>query len=40
MIADPIAAQMAAQSTHRHIHEPRKPKPRAATIRRWARSLS
>jgi hypothetical protein len=27
MIAEPIAIQMAAQSTHRHIHE-RPPRPR------------
>jgi len=36
MIAEPIAVQMAAQSTHRHIHEPRReraPRPRRATAR-------
>jgi hypothetical protein len=36
MLADPIAVQMAAQSTHRHIHEPkpeRAPRRRRATAR-------
>ena len=36
MIAEPIAIQMAAQSTHRRIHEPareRAPRPRRATAR-------
>ena len=36
MIAEPIAVQMAAQSTHRHIHEPKReraPRPRRATAR-------
>jgi hypothetical protein len=36
MIAEPIAVQMAAQSTHRHIHEAtreRAPRPRRATAR-------
>ena len=36
MIAEPIAVQMAAQSTHRHIHEAKReraPRPRRATAR-------
>jgi hypothetical protein len=36
MIAEPIAIQMAAQSTHRRINEPvrgRAPRPRRATTR-------
>ena len=36
MIAEPIAVQMAAHSTHRHINEPkheRAPRPRRATAR-------
>jgi hypothetical protein len=36
MIAEPIAVQMAAQSTHRHVNEPareRAPRPRRATAR-------
>ena len=36
MIAEPIAVQMAAQSTHRHIHDARReraPRPRRATAR-------
>jgi hypothetical protein len=36
MIAEPIAVQMAAKSTHRHINEPRPeraPRPRRATAR-------
>ena len=36
MIAEPIAVQMAAQSTHRHIHEVRRERasrPRRATAR-------
>ena len=36
MIAEPIAVRMAAQSTHRHIHEPkpeRAPRRRRATAR-------
>ena len=36
MIADPIAVQMAAQSTHRHIHDAgreRAPRSRRATVR-------
>ena len=36
MIADPIAVQMAAQSTHRHINDAtreRAPRPRRATAR-------
>jgi hypothetical protein len=36
MIAEPIAVQMAAQSTHRHINDARReraPRPRRATAR-------
>ncbi len=36
MIAEPIAVQMAAQSTHRHIHEAKReraPRRRRATAR-------
>ena len=36
MLADPIAVQMAARSTHRHIHDgarERAPRPRRATAR-------
>jgi hypothetical protein len=36
MIAEPIAVQMAAQSTHRHINDARgerAPRPRRATAR-------
>jgi hypothetical protein len=36
MIAEPIAVQMAAQSTRRHIHDARSeraPRPRRATAR-------
>ena len=36
MIAEPIAVQMTAQSTHRHIHDARReraPRPRRATAR-------
>jgi hypothetical protein len=36
MIADPIAVQMAAQSTHRHVNDAtreRAPRPRRATAR-------
>jgi hypothetical protein len=36
MIAEPIAVQMAAQSTHRHVNEPKReraPRPRRATAR-------
>jgi hypothetical protein len=36
MLVDPIAIQMAAQSTHRHVHEPKReraPRSRRATAR-------
>jgi hypothetical protein len=36
MMADPIAVQMAAHSTHRHINDARRkraPRPRRATAR-------
>jgi hypothetical protein len=36
MIAEPIAVQMAAQSTHRHLNDPRReraPRPRRVTAR-------
>ena len=36
MLAEPIAVQMAAQSTHRHINDARReraPRPRRATAR-------
>jgi hypothetical protein len=36
MIAEPIAVQMAAQSTHRHVNAARReraPRPRRATAR-------
>jgi len=37
MIAEPIAVQMAARSTHRHIHQPeREP----ASTRRWRRRVT
>ena len=33
MIADPIAVQMAAQSTHRHINDAERERPRRAASR-------